>query len=104
MTSWNYKTRSIQPIGLDIGHNSVKMIQLAVSGGKFSVLAADKIRINTGAEDDPKVIRHDVVSAIQQMLARGNFHGRAVVSCLPSDEVKITSLRIDETEFDEIEE
>ena len=104
MISWNIKTRSVQPIGLDIGHNSVKMIQLSVSGGQISVLAADKMRINADVGEDAQALRQDVVSAMKQMLARGSFQGRSVVSCLPNEKVRITSLRIGETEFDQIDQ
>ncbi len=104
MISWNLKNRSVRPIGLDIGHNSVKMLQLAGNGGQISVVAADKVRISSHVDENPAAFRDDVVSAIKQMLARGRFHGRDVVSCLPNEKVKITSLRIGEKEFDEIEQ
>ncbi|MBC8218790.1 MAG: pilus assembly protein PilM [Planctomycetes bacterium] len=103
MISWNFKTRNLQPIGLDIGHNFVKMIQLTVSGGRVSVLAADKVAIDPNTDGDQQAVRQDVVSAVSQMLARGNFRGREVVSCLPNDKVKITSLRIAETELNQVE-
>ncbi len=104
MISWNLKNRSVRPIGLDIGHNSLKMLQLAGNGAQMSVLAADKVRISPNVDESPAAFRDDVVSAIKQMLARGRFHGRDVVSCLPNEKVKITSLRIGEKEFDEIEQ
>jgi len=104
MVSWNLKNRSPRPIGLDIGHNSVKMIQLTVSGGQIGVLAADKVRIDPNVNGDQQGRRAAVVSAIKQMLAKGNFRGRNVVSCLPNDKLKITSLRIGETEFDQVEQ
>lgn len=104
MIGWNVKKRSVRPIGLDIGHNSVKMLQLSASGGQMSVLAADKMRISPNADDSPAAYRDDVVSAIKQMLARGSFQGRDVVSCLPNEKVKITSLRISETEFGDVEQ
>ncbi len=104
MVSWNLKNRSPRPIGLDIGHNSVKMIQMTVSGGQIGVLAADKVRIDTNVNGDQQGRRAVVVSAIKQMLAKGNFRGRNVVSCLPNDKLKITSVRIGETEFDQIEQ
>src|SRR3990170_5509008 len=104
MISWNMKTRSIRPIGLDIGHNSVKMIQLGASAGRISVLAAEKMHIKANVDDNPEAFRQDVVSAVKQMLAKGSFRGRSVVSCLPNDKVKITSVRIGETESDQIEQ
>jgi len=104
MISWKLKTRGQQPIGLDIGHNSIKMIQLAVNEGHISILAADKAHIDAGINGDGEERRSFVISAIKQMLTEGNFRGRNVVSCLPSDRLKITSLRLAEAETQEIEQ
>lgn len=103
MVNWKLKIRGLQPIGLDIGHNSIKMIQLAMSGGHMSILAADKVRIK-GMNSDEKARRSFVVSAIKQMLESGKFRGHNVVSCLPSEKIKITSLRLAETDADGIEQ
>jgi type IV pilus assembly protein PilM len=104
MISWKLKSRSLLPIGLDIGHNSVKMIQLVMNGGQISVLAADKVRIDRSIDGDGEKRRSFVISAIKQMLAEGKFHGRNVVSCLPNDRLKITSLRLAEAEDEKIEQ
>ena len=104
MISWKLKTRTLLPIGLDIGHNSVKMIQLVRNGGQIMVLAADKVRIDPGIDGDGEERRSFVISAIKQMLAKGSFRGRNVVSCLPNDRLKITSLRLAEAESDKIEQ
>ncbi len=104
MISWIMKTRGQRPIGLDIGHNSIKMIQLAVNGGHVSVLAADKARIDPRIDGNTRERRSFVVSKIKQMLTNGNFRGKKVVSCLPSDRLKITSLRLAEAESERIEQ
>jgi len=104
MINWKLKTRSQQPIGLDIGHSSIKMIQLAINGGHISILAADKACIAPGINGDEQERRSFVVSTIKQMLAEGGFCGRNVVSCLPNEKLKITSLRLAETGSDEVEE
>lgn len=90
-------------MGLDIGHNSIKMIQLVVNGGQIGVLAADKVRVGPDINGDEQQRQKFVVSAIKEMLSKGNFRGRDVVSCLPSGRLKITSLRLAEVESDEIE-
>jgi len=102
--SWKLKTRGLRPIGLDIGHNSIKMLQLATNDGQISVIAADKVRIDPGINGDGQQRRSFVVSAIKQILEKGNFQGRDVVSCLPNDGLKITSLRLAEADGDEIEQ
>lgn len=104
MINWKMKARGQQPIGLDIGHSSIKMIQLAINGGHISVLAADKARIDPRINGDPRERRSFVVSKIGQMLTNGNFRGKKVISCLPNDRLKITSLRLAEAERDKIEQ
>jgi len=101
---WKLKNRSLRPIGLDIGHSSVKMIQLAMNGGQTSVIAAGKARIDAGINGDDQARRSFIISAIKRMLDEGSFRGRNVVSCLPNDGLKITSLRLAETGTEEIEQ
>jgi len=102
MINWKLKTRSQHPIGLDIGHSSIKMIQLAINNGHISIIAADKARIDS-AYEDAQQRRSFVVAEIKRMLAEGNFRGRNVVSCLPNERLRITSLRLAETNSDELE-
>ena len=103
MISLGLKTRGLQPIGLDIGHNSIKMIQLVANGGQIGVLTADRARIDADINGDEQQRRSFVISAIKQMLAKSNFRGRNVVSCLPNDRLKITSLRLAQIQSDGIE-
>ena len=98
MVSWGLKIRGQQPIGLDIGHNSIKMIQLVIDDEQISVIAADETRIDAGENGDEQSRRSFVISAIKRMLVNGSFLGRNVVSCLPSDKLRITSLRLAEAE------
>jgi type IV pilus assembly protein PilM len=98
------KIRGQQPIGLDIGHNSIKMIQLLINDGRISVIAADETRIDAGINSDEQSRRNFIISAIKRMLANGGFLGRNVVSCLPNDKLRITSIRLAEAERYDIEQ
>jgi len=80
------------------------MIQLLMNGEQLSVIAAQKARIDPGINGDGQERSWFVVSAIKQILAEGNFHGRNVVSCLPNDGLKITSLRLAEEQDGGIEQ
>jgi len=104
MISWNLKTRSLRPIGLDIGHNSIKMIQLVINDGQIGVLAADKVRIDLKINGDGQERKEFIVSAIKRISQDGDFRGRNVVSCLPNEKLKITSLRLPEAEAAQIEQ
>ncbi|MBN1392919.1 MAG: pilus assembly protein PilM [Sedimentisphaerales bacterium] len=104
MINWKLIKRGLQPIGLDIGHSSVKMIQLAINKEAVSIIAADKTRIDGNINGDEEARKSFVVSAIKRMLSENKFRGKNVVSCLPNDKLKITSLRLSETDTNEIEE
>lgn len=104
MFSYKLKTRGLRPIGLDIGHHSIKMIQLTINGSQISVVAADKARLDASRESNSEERRRSVILAIKRMLTKGNFRGRNVVSCLPNSRLKITSLRLAEIETDQIEQ
>jgi Tfp pilus assembly PilM family ATPase len=104
MVAWSLKIRGQQPIGLDIGHNSIKMIQLSINEEQISVVAADETRIDAGVNSDEQSRRSFIVSSMKRMIANGGFVGRNVVSCLPSDKLKITSLRLAEGERYSIEQ
>jgi type IV pilus assembly protein PilM len=103
MISWALKTRGMLPIGLDIGHNSIKMIQLMVNGEQLSVIAAQKVHIDHNISDELEKSRF-IISAIKRMLTEGHFHGNNVISSLPNDGLEITSLRLAETQSDVIEQ
>ncbi|MGH2272804.1 pilus assembly protein PilM [Anaerohalosphaeraceae bacterium U12dextr] len=94
----------IQPIGLDIGHSAIKMIQLCRDSQAIRVVAAQDAVIDPGLSRDPAARREFIVSSIRQMLSRADFSGRRVVSCLPGDVLKIKSLRLDTDNPDEIEQ
>ena len=94
MISWKLKTRNYWPIGLDIGHSSIKMIQLADDAGRINVIAADKVYLDPGLNDDLSAKSSFIISAIRRMLQESDFNRRDVVSCLPNGQLKITSLRL----------
>ncbi|MHC4132604.1 MAG: pilus assembly protein PilM [Planctomycetota bacterium] len=104
MISWGFKTRNIRPIGLDIGHSCIRMIQLSVQDGNFKVSAADSVRVHSDIKDDPEKKRDFLLSTLKEMLSKGKFYGRDVVSCLPNDKLKVTSFRVSEIKDDEIKE
>ena len=103
ITNWITANHTIQPIGLDIGHSSLKMIQLEICDDRLKVLAAGKTPMAVDLACDGPERERAVVAAIQRLLADGQFHGQNVVSALPMDKVRITSLRLPEAETDQAE-
>lgn len=97
---WDRMTGNLrnQPIGLDIGHSSLKMVQLAVGEDRVRVLAARRAPLNIDPVIDDQEREEMVIRAIRHMLAESPFRGRNVISALPIDKLRITSLRLSETE------
>jgi type IV pilus assembly protein PilM len=92
-----------QPIGLDVGHSVIKMIQLGRKGQTISVEAADEETLDRTLEPGSQPWREQVIDLIKTLYSRGGFRGQEVVSCLPGDVVKIKSLRLDSARPEEIE-
>ncbi len=102
MFSWTLKNSSLRPIALDIGHSHVKMVQLQLNGARTSVMAACKTPINVAPDADQATRTEAVIEAIKQMLAKQPFHGRNVVSHLPNNVLRMTSLRLQENDNNRI--
>jgi len=90
-----------QPIGLDIGHSSLKMVQLAVGEGHVKVLAAQRAPLDVDPALDDQMREQVVIRTVRRLLAESPFRGRSVISSLPIDKLRITSLRLSETEMPE---
>jgi type IV pilus assembly protein PilM len=86
------------PIGLDIGHSTVRMVQLAMTGAGIRVLAIDREPVPASSDPSGSPARGDLVRAIQDMLSRRGFKGRNVVSALPNENLWITSVRLADAE------
>lgn len=96
------KTKT-SPIGLDIGRNSIKMLQMQLDGERVIVTAADERQLNPEISEDEQARTEATIAAIKEMLVRGEFHKREVITCLPSSDLIIKSLRLDTGDEREIE-
>lgn len=99
----DFSFNKARPIGLDIGHSSVKMLQLGSKDGQIYAVGRDTVQCNIEGYDW-QVRRDFLVSAITELTNRCGFSGRKVVSCLPNDKIQIGSLRFDVSESDRVDE
>ncbi len=89
--------RKCGPIGLDIGSEGIRMLQLSGSGKRMRVSGAARWHFPPGAagpDADPRDRRQAAVSAVRDLLKDGAFIGRQVVGCLRADEVQIKNVRL----------
>jgi type IV pilus assembly protein PilM len=96
-----------QPIGVDIGTDSVKLLQTELVGGggasTVSVVAAARQDLPADAADASPLDRVAMAApVVRQMVRRGGFHGRDCVAALPSELVHVKNLRLPPMPHDEL--
>jgi type IV pilus assembly protein PilM len=91
----------VQPIGLDIGQDSIKMLQLEVTGEgagrSLSVVAAAKHLLPEEARKKPERRAELAAATIQRMFAQQPFIGRKIVAALPREIVHVKNIRLPRT-------
>jgi type IV pilus assembly protein PilM len=88
-------TRSqVQPIGLDIGHDGVKMLQVETVGQTLSVVAAAREPLPPAAREKAELRMALAADVVRQMFRQGRFAGRRVVVALPREILHVKNLRM----------
>jgi len=81
------------PIALDIGNDSIKILQLDEAGGSLFARACGQWQFPAFA-GDPEQRSEMIVTAVREILRRGDFKGRRSVSSLSGSEVDIKNVRL----------
>jgi type IV pilus assembly protein PilM len=92
------------PVALDIGTDCIKMLQLQSVGGTMSVRASGQWQLPASAPRSGDSWRQLVVRAVKEMLQKGNFSGRRVISSLSSSDLLIKNVRLPLMSPSELEE
>ncbi len=98
------------PIGIDVGDDNVKLVQLKMPGKALFNIGADKNNdkhinlIAGGIKNRPLEIKPGsadwqrwTIEALRQLTANGKFHGREVTAAIPADDVFIDNMKIPKT-------
>jgi type IV pilus assembly protein PilM len=93
------ESSNIQPIGVDIGHDSVKLLQLELRGSALAVHAWGRRMLDTtlpaeGPLNPAELITPQASQAIRELLTGGKFAGRSAVIALPRQIVHVKNLRL----------
>jgi type IV pilus assembly protein PilM len=88
----------VQPIGVDLGGDSVRMLQLEVVDGGLAVVAAARQAMPDELRDAPLDARLAVAAGMVKAMLRENaFRGRSAVLALPREMVRVKNLRLPAT-------
>ncbi len=92
------------PIGVDIGTDSVKMLQLQKEGEELTVRACARWKVPAAARHDPQRRDELTAAAIKDMSRAGAFHGSKVVTAAPCSRLGIKNVRMPQLAPDELTE
>ena len=84
----------LQPIGVDIGADAVKLLQLDTSGDIARVHAAARLPLPELSRQDIGARLDAATALIRPALKSGQFNGRRVIATLPPEFVQIKTHRI----------
>ena len=82
------------PIALDIGADSIKILQLEERNGALAARASGLWRF-PAVMIDPEQRREMTITAVREMIRKGDFKGRMSVSSLSGSQVDIKNVRIE---------
>ena len=86
--------KKVLPIGIDIGTCSVKMVQLAVNGDTFSVVACAKGELPDMAGMTEKAREEALASRVRGELKEHKFRGNDCIAAVMDSDVRIRNIRI----------
>jgi len=101
---WQALRNKYSPIGLDIGTDSIKALQLARSGGSLAVAACGRWQVPPEVRDDPVRREEVTVSAVRDLLRKGGFCGKRVATALSCEQLSIKNIRLPHLPADELTE
>src|SRR5258706_2309967 len=84
----------VLPIGVDIGHDSVKRLKVEAVGTSLEVTAAAKMPLPASVKTDPQSRVAVASDLIRQMLRQHPLRGRHIVAALPREIVHMKNLRL----------
>ena len=79
---------------MDIGSDTVKMLQLRSSGGELSVNACARWKIPAAVRDDSSARDAATIDAVKGMLQAGKFQGRNIATALSCSQLSMKNIRL----------
>lgn len=86
--------KNVSPIGIDIGADSVKLLQIARDAQAPRLIGAGRVEIPQEVGHDPSQHAAFVADAIRQLLRQGKFKGKRAITALSSSRAFVQHVRL----------
>lgn len=91
---FGFLKNKISPIAVDIGTESIKVLQTEPGDEQVRLIAAASATIPEELRTQPRERSEFVAEAIRKILQQGNFKGTKAVTCLPASDMVFQHLRM----------
>jgi type IV pilus assembly protein PilM len=91
-------------IGIDVGNDNLKLVQLGENGNGISLLAGKSENLPEGIVAGSSQWQRWAIDTIRQLTSNGDFRGKEVVAAMPAHEVFIDNIKIPKTDNNDIED
>jgi len=91
-------------IGIDIGDDSLKLVQLGKNGNHISLIAGKSENLPEGVKAGSSQWQRWAIDTIRQLTSNGDFHGKEVIAALPVREVFIDNIKMPKSDGADVEE
>jgi len=96
--------KNISPIGIDLGADSLKLLQIARDTRTPQLIGAGRVEIPQAVRKDPQAHSTFVADGIKQLLKQSKFKGKRVIASLSSAQTYVQHVRIPKCEPGMIEQ
>jgi len=91
-------------IGVDIGDDSLKLVQLGEDGNGISLIAGQSENLPDGIKAGSIQWQKWAIETIRQLTSKGSFQGKEVIAALPANEVFIDNIKMPKSDGKNVEE
>ena len=90
-------------IGVDIGDDSLKLVQLGEDGNAISLIAGQTENLPEGVKAGSSQWQRWAIMTIRQLASNGDFQGKEVIAALPAREVYIDNIKMPKSNGNDVE-
>jgi len=96
--------RQVYPIGIDVGSEAIKMVQLARGRKGPCIVAGASQKVPAGLAPGSSEWQRWAAETVKKMTSNGTFRGREVITAMPADDVFIEQISVPKIPDDRLKE